>query len=163
MKNRKEPLHLTSRYVNEKGCLLCSNIPNHDGYIRVKCYSENRLIMLHVKEWEAVNGKKPDGMELNHKCGNRGCCNVEHLELLDGSAHATLTNVSREGYIMDRRSDSEIHNIYALVKYGGFSINKICKAYSMKRSTLSSIMNKRSRTSVTDKVDELYLTTNHNP
>ena len=148
------PWYETLRYT-EDGCRVCDNNKNHDGYVRVNFskFGKRRLTMLHVVQWELVHGSKPDGMELNHKCGNRGCCNVEHLELICGSAHATLTNVNRVGYTMNRRDDDEISEMYRRVKYGGEYINQLCKEFNIKRSTLSSIVNKRSRCGVTDLVD----------
>ena len=112
--------------------------------------------MLHVFQWELVNGKKPDNMELNHKCDNRGCCNLEHLELICGSAHATLTNVNRVGYTMERKTNDQVSEMYRRIKYGGEYINQLCKEFNIKRSTLSSIMNKRSRCGVTDLVDKEF-------
>lgn len=154
---KRVPKHIETRYTDENECVLCLNEKNHDGYIRAMCKLESRLRMLHVTEWEAVNGAKPEGMELNHKCSNRGCCNVGHLELIDGSAHATLTNVNRVGYVMNRQSDEVIESIYERVKYKGEYINQMCREYDMKRSTISSIINKRSRCNITDEVDKKYL------
>lgn len=145
--------YLTTRYVDDNGCFLCENIPNQDGYIRVKPFGSTTLKMLHVVEWEAVNGVKPKGKELNHKCKNRGCCNLEHLELLDESEHASLGNRDRVGINLEKLGDELIAEIYCKVKYEGYSINKMSESYNIKRSTLSSIMNKRSRNRVTDKID----------
>lgn len=156
-KKPSKPWNETLRY-DEAGCLVVSNIANQDGYIRVSGFpiGKKGLVMLHVLQWTLVNGKVPEGMEVNHKCGNRGCCNIDHLELIDGSLHATLTNSNRVGYIIDKKSDNIVEEIYTKVKYGGFTINKACVEYGIKRSTLSSIMNKRSRTNITDKVDRKF-------
>lgn len=153
-----EPKYLTTRYTDENGCVLCDNKKNQDGYMRVRLNDGEKVrsVMLHVWEWQKVNGKKPEGMELNHLCKNRACCNVDHLELICGSSHATLTNINRVGYIMRRKSDDVLSEIYEMVKYKGMSINRACIEYDIKRSTLSSIMNKRSRTDVTNKVDKKY-------
>lgn len=145
----------TLRY-DENNCRVCDNTKNHDGYVRVngEMLGDKRLIMLHVLQWKLVHGEIPNGMEINHKCGNRACCNLEHLELICGSAHATLTNVNRVGYIMNRKTDEQVYEMYKRVKYGGEYINQLCKEFNIKRSTLSSIMNKRSRCGVTDLVDK---------
>lgn len=37
-------------------------------------------VYLHRHEWERVNGPVPEGLELDHLCKNRACCNPEHLE-----------------------------------------------------------------------------------
>ena len=147
----------TLRY-DDKGCRVCDNAPNQDGYIRVRGnrIGKGRLVMLHVLQWILANGEIPEGMEVNHLCSNRSCCNIDHLEVICGSAHATLTNVNRVGYNMVRRSDEEISEMYQRVKYGGEYINQVCKEFGIKRPTLSSIINKRSRRAVTDLVDKEF-------
>lgn len=152
-----KPWHETLRY-NEDGCRVCDNSGNQDGYIRVRGYKIGKrgLVMLHVLQWKLYVGDIPDGMEINHTCGNRGCCNLDHLELICGSAHATLTNVNRVGYVMVRESDEQVYEMYERIKYGGEYINQLCKEFDIKRSTLSSIMNKRSRCGVTDLADVKY-------
>ena len=110
--------------------------------------------MAHIIAWEHTNGEIPEGMEVNHKCSNRACFNPDHLELMDGSEHATHTNINRVGYTMIRKSDEEIINFYYQVKYENVAINEIVRKYDIKRSTLSSIMNKRSRVNITNWVDD---------
>lgn len=158
MKSTKiKPWHETLRY-DENGCRVCDNSGNQDGYIRVRGYriGKDGLVMLHVLQWILTHGDIPNGMEINHKCSNRGCCNLKHLELICGSAHATLTNVNRVGYTMERKTDDQVSEMYRRIKYGGEYINQLCKEFSIKRSTLSSIMNKRSRCGVTDLVDKEF-------
>lgn len=146
------------RVYQDGDCITCTNKTNPDGYMRVsfglnKSKTGPNLRMAHVLVWESVNGLVPEGMEINHKCGNRRCFNPNHLELLDGSHHTTHTNVNRVGYVMNRASNEEVSGYYYQVKYNGVAINEIVRQTGMKRSTLSSIMNKRSRTKVTDVVD----------
>lgn len=142
----------------ERGCYVCDNLTNQDGYLRVGWVADEpesrRTVMAHVLVWESLNGPIPEAKEVNHKCRNRKCFNPEHLELLDGSEHATYTNVSRVGYTMERRSDEKIADFYYQIKYKGVPINEIVRQDGIKRSTMSSIMNKRSRTELTDAVDE---------
>lgn len=134
-------------------CVTSTNKVNQDGYLRVACSKHRRLRMAHVIIFEHVNGPIPEGMEVNHKCRNRRCFNPDHLELLEGSVHTTLTNVNRVGYTMNRASDEDIMYFYYLVKSNTMSINKVCEEFGIKRSTLSSIINKRSRVLITDWVD----------
>lgn len=37
--------------------------------------------------WEEANGPIPEGMEIAHPCGNDGCCNPGHMELLPQGKH----------------------------------------------------------------------------
>lgn len=51
--------------------------------------------MLHRLEWEKIKGPIPSGYEVNHKCGNRECSNVNHMELLTRKDHAVKDNALR--------------------------------------------------------------------
>lgn len=82
------------------GCYIpTSHKTNHDGYFRYTFGSyrkgEKKAVMFHRYLWEAVRGPIPDGFEINHKCRNRACCNLDHLECLPGSDHASLSNKER--------------------------------------------------------------------
>lgn len=141
------------RVYEKNGHYITTNTPNHDGYARVKCPKQDRLRMAHIIVWEELFGEIPDGKEINHKCGNRRCFNPDHLELMDGSEHATHTNVNRVGYSNNHRDDEEIADFYYQIKYNNVAINEIVRQHGIKRSTMSSIMNKRSRKKVTNAVD----------
>lgn len=77
-----------------KGCIVCvSHAHNHDGYLRLKL--EGKMQLYHRFVWEKLFGKIQEGYEINHKCKNRACSNVEHLECINGSEHASLSNKER--------------------------------------------------------------------
>ncbi len=84
----------------DTGCYVCvSHKQNADGYFR-KAWGNQRsgdkkIEMFHRVLWEAKVGEIPDGYEINHKCGNRACQNVEHMECIPGEDHAILTNKER--------------------------------------------------------------------
>lgn len=64
----------------EKGCLVPEHLsPDNDGYYRVGIKGKARS--LHRKLWIDVHGDIPEGMCIRHKCDNRKCCNVDHMEL----------------------------------------------------------------------------------
>jgi hypothetical protein len=76
------------------GCITpVSHKLNHDGYFRR--HIEGRHVMYHVYTWEKHHGKLPEGYEVHHLCGNRACCNIEHLEALDGHEHTIQGNQER--------------------------------------------------------------------
>lgn len=50
------------------------------GYIRL--WNGGNRILAHRAYYEFVHGKVPDGMELDHKCNNRSCANVAHLQVV---------------------------------------------------------------------------------
>lgn len=83
--------------TTDAGCIIpISHKLNKDGYFRKVI--NGKWIMYHRFMWETAHGRLiPDGYEINHKCKNRACCNVNHLELLEGSAHAIESNIGRNG------------------------------------------------------------------
>ncbi len=80
------------------GCFInTSHKVNPDGYFRYNLGGRlnGRPLMFHRIMWELKYGPIPDGYEINHLCNNRGCCNTDHLECINGSEHKTLTNTER--------------------------------------------------------------------
>ena len=76
---------------------------NLDGYVRVvnTLDEHQNLIMRHRLYWRRSTGESiPDGYEINHLCKNRRCCNPDHLELIERSAHKTLTNLERYAHVV---------------------------------------------------------------
>src|SRR5262245_33305662 len=41
----------------------------------------------HLVAWEKANGPIPKGQQIHHRCHNKACSNVEHLELLSAAEH----------------------------------------------------------------------------
>lgn len=86
---------------DSNGCIVStSHKLNKDGYLRVRdprYTGEGRkpLIMAHRLAWENFNGEIPDGFEVHHKCHNRACCNVDHLELVKITEHKIEHNSTR--------------------------------------------------------------------
>jgi hypothetical protein len=72
--------------------------PTQDGYIRVLTKPRKdggKLMMLHRLEWEKVYGQIPEGYTVDHKCKNRQCQNVNHMQLLPAHEHAAKDNGQR--------------------------------------------------------------------
>ncbi|PZQ78030.1 MAG: HNH endonuclease [Variovorax paradoxus] len=73
---------------------------NKDGYVRIWDRPKpegGTLVMRHRWFWELQKGPIPKGYEINHLCKNRRCCNIEHLECIEGGLHASKSN--RERYL----------------------------------------------------------------
>lgn len=78
----------------DSGCIIStSHKLNPDGYLRKRI--DNKLVMYHRHVWEQHNGPIPEGYEVDHKCRNRACCNIDHLQLLGISEHKVKTNKER--------------------------------------------------------------------
>lgn len=79
----------------EGGCFVpTTHKLNHDGYFR-RDIGNQTYVMNHRLFWEYVHGKIPEGYEIDHLCRNRACCNLAHLQCIDGSEHAAKTNRDR--------------------------------------------------------------------
>lgn len=94
----------------EDDCIVPSNRKlNKDGYYRIR--KNDKLVLYHRFMWEKVLGQIPDGHEVHHKCSNRACCNIDHLEILSGEEHTILTNKERA---MHRPADIDKSIIYLI-------------------------------------------------
>ena len=89
----RNPLALFFRTL-PTGCYIpVSHKTNKQGYFRYRI--NGVLIMFHRIIWILNKGEIPKGYEINHKCNNRGCCNIEHLECISRKEHLALTNKLR--------------------------------------------------------------------
>lgn len=89
--------------TTEMGCFIpLSHKLNPDGYLRKTwgSVSKGRSVteMFHRFIWRATHGEIPLGFEIDHKCHTRACCNVQHLQCIDGSQHASESNRDRKGF-----------------------------------------------------------------
>jgi hypothetical protein len=75
-----EEQRFRSKYVISNGCWLWQGPLDKDGYGSFYFRRKNRRA--HRVGWYSFNGEIPEGMVVNHFCGNRHCVNPQHLELL---------------------------------------------------------------------------------
>ena len=111
---------------------------NTDGYIRVLDKPRScggRLKMLHRIEWEKINGSIPDDYEINHKCKNRMCCNVNHLEILTKSDHKSKDNSLR----YKEREDQ----IVAFYMKNEITQQELADTFGVSQPGISKILNRR--------------------
>jgi hypothetical protein len=70
----------------EEGCWTGTQKARYDGYVAVSC--GGKYYYLHRLVWETTKGQAiPEGMELDHLCRNRACCNPAHLEPVTGKVN----------------------------------------------------------------------------
>lgn len=62
------------------GCWLWVGHINQDGYGRGPQVAGGRLVMAHRMTFETQHGEISEGLELDHLCKVRSCCNPDHLE-----------------------------------------------------------------------------------
>jgi hypothetical protein len=64
--------------VLETGCWIFTGSLMKKGYGHISADGGARRV--HRVMWENEFGPVPDGLELDHLCGQRACCNPQHLE-----------------------------------------------------------------------------------
>jgi HNH endonuclease len=65
----------------EVGCLVWQGLLSKTGsYGRISV--GNRDVYVHRAAWELEHGPVPPGFELDHRCRNRACVNLDHLEVV---------------------------------------------------------------------------------
>lgn len=60
------------------GCWLWIGCHSGNGYGMMKC--GDKMVNVHRKSHELFNGSIAEGMQIDHLCRNRACCNPDHLE-----------------------------------------------------------------------------------
>jgi hypothetical protein len=97
----------TSRYkkflqniqIDEKGCWRWQRAKNHKGYGTFKFAGGT---LAHRYAFLALKGTIPQGMQIDHLCRKRDCCNPEHLELvtpLENSRRGKAGEINRKNII----------------------------------------------------------------
>lgn len=111
---------------------------------------------------EMFLGGIPKGMQVNHKDGNKENNHVSNLEVVSAKEnikhmHDSGLNLARRNHgTTYKKSDEVVLNAYLAVKMGWLGVAESAKKFDMPRTTLSSIMNKRTRCDVTDLVDTYF-------
>lgn len=74
-----------SRVRKTETCWLWTG-PLYDGYGRIK---RGRTIWpVHRMAWVMAGGEIPEGMQIDHKCRNRACVRVSHLQVVTQALNA---------------------------------------------------------------------------
>jgi hypothetical protein len=76
----RDVIKLADFFAGQDGCWVYPNVPNSDGYVRVSV--NGRKVMTHrLSLWQA-GITIPEGLEIDHLCRNRACCNPSHLQVV---------------------------------------------------------------------------------
>jgi len=89
---RRKPADLfweKTRPDEESGCLLWTATMSSDGYGAF--HLKGKQIRAHRFAWELKYGSIPEGYVVHHRCNNRVCVNVKHLELMKTVEHNRLS------------------------------------------------------------------------
>lgn len=76
---RGNPAERIAQATDRSGeCWVWTRTLNRDGYAEMKL--NGRAQMVHRVAYETYVGPIPAGLQLDHLCRNRACCNPAHLE-----------------------------------------------------------------------------------
>lgn len=56
---------------------------------------KRKVVRVHRYVWELANGTIPDGLEIDHQCRNRACCNIDHLRLVTSRTNSIENSVGQ--------------------------------------------------------------------
>lgn len=68
-----------AKVQKSENCWAWTALTNSDGYGHI--WVDGRYRRAHRVAWEMTNGPIPEGMDLDHRCGNRACVNPDHLRV----------------------------------------------------------------------------------
>lgn len=125
-----------SRYRVDRGtgCWTFAGRLDRDGYGVVK--RRGRTMAAHRASYEAHVGPIPDGLVIDHLCGNRACINPAHLEAV------TATENARRG-AQAKLDPERVREIRRLAEHGA-TIHEMSRLYGVSRVTIRSVVHYRS-------------------
>lgn len=131
------------RFVLEEvdgGCVICvSHKRKSRGYTRVKVKGVH--VNLHRHFFEQKNGPIPEGLIVRHKCDNRACVNVDHLELgthqdnMDDMVNRKRTHTG-SSHKNAKLNEDQVREI----RSSAMPIRALARKYGVSRTTMSSIV-----------------------
>lgn len=80
MNDLSETIIAKVEFDTNGGCWLWSAALSHNGYGQQKTLG--RTSAAHRLAYESFRGPVPEGMQLDHRCRVRCCCNPDHLEVV---------------------------------------------------------------------------------
>lgn len=127
--------------VNEHGCKIwCMGI-NSSGYgnysISDQTYSVHRLL------FTTIHNRSYYGLVVRHKCDNRACCNIEHLEI--GTQSENIMDASKKNRLLKGSQNNKSVFSEELVKeirdqYPTKSTIELAKKYNTHPQTIRSLI-----------------------
>lgn len=140
---------------------------NGNGYKKVAIGASSKTFNFYIHRVvaDAFLGNPNNLPQVNHKRTGLGKFDnrVEHLEwcterdnILDAHSNGQMDYRTRVKTSIDVKSDSFVEEMYRRYKETG-KVGETAREFGVPRTSLSSIVNKRSRVKLTDKIDKEYL------
>ena len=119
--------------VNQKtGCHIWTGTKNWCGYGTVRF--DNRWTMVHRTVWEHHRGSIPEGMQVDHMCSVKLCCNVDHLQLLSPRDNCLANTSNSMGAQNSRKTECSICGGPYSFRPNGYRYCKPCWLRGMKEA-----------------------------
>jgi len=141
---------------------ICRLADNGNGYLAVYCRIDKKTVLRYIHRLVGqVFHDNPDNLpQVGHRDDDKSNNHPDNLYWCSGSrnirdAHKSgrMKKRSELGSI-SRYDDKVVASAYRDVVVFGEGITKTATKHDMPRTTLSSIINKRARSNITDKIDE---------
>lgn len=146
--------------VNSKNGYVRKWYDNGNGY---KCtHIKGKIKYIHRLVCALFNGDPPsEDSQVNHIDGDKENNHWSNLEWVSGSKN--ISHAHKQGQMKNRSNygpirrvpDHEAVEMYRRVKMG-YGITATAKEYGISRTTLSSIVNKNSKSHLTDPIDDEF-------
>lgn len=81
VKNRSIEETLALRSERQGECLVWTGAKVSNGYGQLRVPGTKERKLAHRAAWEIANGPIPEGLQIDHVCGNRACVGANHLRL----------------------------------------------------------------------------------
>jgi hypothetical protein len=85
---------------NANGCHIWTGMTTNNNYGLTRL--NNRWVMAHRAVWEHYRGPILEGLQIDHMCGSRLCCNVDHLRVVTPREN-TLSELTNTTAALHRR------------------------------------------------------------
>jgi len=107
------------------GCWHWTGYVNSHGYGRIGI--NGRRVMTHRAAYELFVGPIPEGLQIDHLCRLRSCCNPEHLEAVTPQENTLRSDVTkhRDGFCSRGHERNAANTYYHKNRPGGDC--RICK------------------------------------
>ena len=99
--NQVSDLLKRTRHVPSTGCYLWTGPTVGKGYGRSRM--RGRKVLVHKAIWEEKYGPVPEGKQLDHACGFKACCNIQHLRLSSARDNCLAANSKSMGAVNFRK------------------------------------------------------------
>ena len=128
-------------YLPDTCCWLWTAVTVRGGYGQLRV--DGKGVYAHRFAYEFYRGPLPKfehgGLQLDHLCRNRNCCNPWHLELVTGSE-----NIRRGA--RTKLTDAQVLEVRARYAAGGVSQRALAREYGVTQPNIHAIVNRETWT-----------------